>query len=92
MPNTADLTESMFSNWRVIAIDGAGKEYMIFTGRSITQVSENYADSFAGLTPDEQESIREIVVQRWDGIAAAGKWVNRKSLAIPTPKKTALAG
>lgn len=84
MSRTEHLTESMFSNWRAVAIDVQGKEYLIYTGSSFTNVSANYINAFCGgLTLDEQKQIKEINMQRWDGFADCGSWKNKKSLPIP---------
>lgn len=84
MTRAGILTESMFSNWRAIAIDVQGKEYLIYNGSSFTNVQGNYANAFCGvLDLDEQKQIKEVQMQRWDGSADCGSWKNKKSLPIP---------
>lgn len=73
-----------FSNWRVIAKDVYGNEHLIFTGQSYSHVTESFGESFKELLePDEKAKIKEVVVQRWNGLPNRGTWVNKKSLAIP---------
>lgn len=84
MKTAAPLTESKFSNWRVIAISQNGKEHLIFTGQSYTHVTEAFPEAYEDiLDADEKATIKAVTVQRWNGSADRGSWVNKKSLAIP---------
>lgn len=78
------LTETRYSNWRVVAIDVDDKEHLIFVGQSYTHVTEAYPDAFENLLESEEKAkVKGVVVQRWNGSADRGSWVNKKSLAIP---------
>ena len=79
------LTEDCFQNWRAIAI--GNKEHLLCLGTCHSKVRTSYAESFIELlTQDEQQSIRKIVIQRWDGVADCGRWVHKGELPIPTPQ------
>jgi NADH:ubiquinone oxidoreductase subunit D len=51
-------------------------------------VKRNYADAyFEVLTPDEQDNIDRIQVQRWNGVPDSGKWVSQDVARMPVAKK-----
>jgi hypothetical protein len=82
------LTESKMQGWRAVAVAKDGSEHLIFVGMSFEQVKKNYSTAFfALLTEEEQNNIKLIQMQRWNGVPDSGKWVAQDALRMPVAKK-----
>ena len=78
-------TESKLQGWRAVAVFVDGREYLVYLGRSTTQVRANYAAAYAELLEDdEQRCVSEIALECWQGAADAGRWLRKSLLAIPS--------
>ncbi len=79
------LTEQKFQNWRAIAVLTNNIERLIVLGHSSDAVRFSYCDVFSDvLSKQEQLEIKRIELQRWDGMADIGKWVQKDFLKNPT--------
>jgi hypothetical protein len=83
-------TEAKFQGWRAVAVFENGAQFLIFVGRSTTQVRAGYAAAFRELLDEEERGqIRKISLQCWQGAADKGKWIQKTTLAIPAVAATA---
>ena len=81
------LTESKLQGWRALAVTEDRTEHLIFLGRSSQQVRNGYAAAFLDLLDDEERAqIKHIALQRWEGAADEGRWLQQSTLPIPMPK------
>jgi hypothetical protein len=79
------LSENHFQNWRAVAVS-AREEHLLYMDQSYSRVRNGYTQAFVELlTLDEQQSIKKINIQRWQGTADCGCWVTRGDLPIPAP-------
>jgi hypothetical protein len=77
-------TEEKAQGWRALAVMTNGKESLLFVGRSSKQVRDEYTAAFQELLEDdEQESVREIQLQQWQGAPDAGRWQTKAELRNP---------
>jgi hypothetical protein len=83
-------TESKFQGWRALAIFEDGAEFLLYLGRSSTQIRAGYAAAFTDLLDDvERARVKRISMQCWAGAADQGRWIQKNILAIPAGQPTA---
>jgi hypothetical protein len=81
------LTESKLQGWRALAVAEDRTEHLVFLGRSSQQVRNGYAAAFLEILDEaERAQIKQIALQRWEGAADEGRWIQQSTLPIPTPK------
>jgi hypothetical protein len=85
-------TEEKAQGWRAIATMDGGRECLLFVGRSSKNVREEYVAAFQELLEDdEQESVKEIHLQQWQGAPDAGRWLTKAELRHPLKIKARVA-
>lgn len=78
------LTESKLQGWRALAVAEDRTEHLIYLGRSSQQVRNGYAVAYWEILDDEERSqIKHIALQRWEGAADEGRWLQQGTLALP---------
>jgi hypothetical protein len=83
-------TEAKPQGWRAVAVFDDRPEFLIYLGRSSTQVRAGYAAAFMELLDEEErERVRSVALQRWHGAADAGRWLHQTNLTLPTSAKVA---
>jgi hypothetical protein len=81
------LTESKLQGWRALAVAEDRTEHLVYLGRSSAQVRNGYAAAFLDLLDDDERAqIKHIALQRWEGAADEGRWIQQAVLPIPMPK------
>ncbi|MFN4259506.1 MAG: hypothetical protein ACK4RK_09405 [Gemmataceae bacterium] len=79
-------TEAKFQGWRALAIFTDNRERLVYLGRSSSQVRAGYLSAFLECFDEaEQAEVRAISLQRWEGAADIGRWVQQTTLALPAP-------
>lgn len=79
-------TESKFQGWRAVAVLESGCEYLLYLGRSSSQIRAGYEEAFfKNLSAQEQKSVTRVSLQCWQGAADQGTWTAKGSLAVPEP-------
>ena len=77
-------TESKFQGWRALAVFEDGPDFLLYVGRSTTQVRAGYAAACAELLDDDEHArLRRVVLQCWQGAADQGHWVAKGDLPLP---------
>jgi hypothetical protein len=85
-------TEEKAQGWRALAIMEGGRECLLFVGRSSKNVREEYVAAFEELLDDdEQESVKDIQLQQWQGAPDAGRWQTKAELRHPLKLKSRVA-
>jgi hypothetical protein len=85
-------TESKLQGWRAVAVFADGTECLVYLGRSTTQVRAGYAAAYAELLDDEEHhSVREVVLECWQGAADVGRWIRKSTLSVPSREPLAAA-
>lgn len=85
-------TEAKAQGWRAVAVFDDRNDFLIYVGRSSTQVRNNFTDAFFDLLDDEERShVRSISLQRWQGAPDSGRWLHQTSLAVPQKVKLSRA-
>lgn len=85
-------TEEKAQGWRALAIMQNGRESLLFVGRSSKNVREEYVAAFQELLEDdEQEEVKEIQLQQWQGAPDAGRWQTKAELRHPLKIKAKAA-
>lgn len=81
-------TESKPQGWRALAVFENGSEFLIFVGRSTTQIRAGYKEAFMELLDEEERAqVHKISLQCWDGAPDRGRWVSKGVLTIPDRAK-----
>lgn len=75
--------EYKFQRHRAICVFRNNSEGLIMFGSNDSLVTSNYAQVFTELYEDQTEEIKEIHLQRWQGIDDCGNWVFVKKLKVP---------
>lgn len=83
-------TESKPQCWRAVAVFDDRPEFLLFLGRSSTQVRAGFASAyFELLDEEERDHVRSIALQRWHGAPDSGRWMQQTSLNIPSTSRIA---
>jgi hypothetical protein len=83
MPATADLQEPKAQRWRVISVLNNGAVALIYVGSSITQVRENYMESWKHLDRSVRVTTNKLIIEKWLGAADLGHWQAQAQIKIP---------
>jgi hypothetical protein len=85
-------TETKFQGWRAVALFEDGTEFLLYVGRSTTQVRGHYAAAYAELLDAEERGrVRRISMQCWQGAADQGHWISKADLPIPQRREVVSA-
>lgn len=85
------VTEAKAQGWRAVAVLEGRGEALLYVGRSSTQIRGGYAEAFKELLDDEeQQAVRGIKLQQWQGAPDAGAWHDKAELRIPSAGKVAV--
>ena len=83
-------TEAKPQSWRAVAVFEDRPDCLIFLGRSSTQVRAGVSTAFFEvLDEDERDSVRAVRLERWQGAADSGRWMQQTTLTIPSLVKVA---
>lgn len=78
------MNEQKIQNWRAIAVSNDNMQHLIYVAYSYEQLKKQYTAAFYDvLTDDEQISIKDIKLERWQGLPDKGRWVVQDLLKIP---------
>lgn len=78
-------------NWRAIAVANNNIQHLIYIAGSYEQIKKQYANAFYEiLTNEEQLSINNIKLERWQGLPDKGRWVQQDSLIVPESSRKLL--
>jgi hypothetical protein len=85
-------TEEKAQGWRAMAVMDNGRECLLFVGRSSKNVREEYVAAFQELLEDdEQEAVKDIRLEQWQGAPDAGRWHVKGELRHPLKIKSRAA-
>jgi hypothetical protein len=83
-------TEAKPQSWRAVAVFEDRPDRLIFLGRSSTQVRAGMPTAFFDvLDEEERDNVRSVRLERWQGAADAGRWIQQTALNIPSLLKVA---
>jgi len=83
-------TEAKPQGWRAVAVFDDRGDRLIYLGRSSTQVRNGFSEAFFEVLDDEErDHVRTIALQRWQGAADSGHWLQQTNLTIPSRVKLA---
>ena len=86
-------TEAKLQGWRALAIFEDHTERLIYLGRSTSQVRAGYAVAFEEVLDEEERArVRGIALQCWHGAPDEGRWIEKATLAVPSPRPAAAPG
>ena len=78
------MTENKMQNWRAVGITKDNTQHLLFVAPSYELIKKQYETAFYEiLTDDEQIAIKDIQLERWQGLADKGKWMKQGSLHLP---------
>jgi hypothetical protein len=78
------LTESKLQGWRALAVAEDRTEHLIYLAGSSQKIRAGYASAFWEILDDEERAtIKHVALQRWEGAADEGHWVQQTTLPVP---------